>query len=224
MKKIKISLAIFLSIFVIHCLLIIFLRNFLLIGDITINEINCSFMSYEKAINTLNTNVNEEVYIFHENFYGNYKVANLSLKQIASCTYDMEDIYKKEKETPLLRKIFWFAFREKYSVPLNIDVNKNKLSKKLEKYNGNNEPKDAYITYDYETSLFTIIPEEYGDIFDVDVATKIISNSIKNGKTEIDISDAFYKPTILYYDDELMYMVEELNELFEYGNIPIELN
>lgn len=207
MKK-RIPLIIIISLLVLYVAFIFFTRNNM-IGNIEINNINCSFKTYEDVSKLLESKVDipKLTITKKEN-----EITTLNVSQYCKFTYNIEDIKKINENIPFYERLLFPIFDFSKTIEPAVSIDNEKLNECLIAANGKNMPKNAYIAFNKDDNLFHIEPETEGDILETEDATKIISDAIIKNDFTVDISNAYVKAGITKDNEELIKKLEELNK------------
>lgn len=180
-----------------------------MIGNIKINNIDCSFKTYEDISKSLESSIDiPELSITN----GEKELIKLNVSQYCKFTYNVEEIKKINEAIPFYERLLFPVFDFSKTLEPIVDIDEEKLNECLIAANGKNMPKNAYIAFDKKSKEFYIEPETVGDILETEDATKIISDAIINNETTVDISKAYVKAGITKDNEELIAKTKELNE------------
>lgn len=185
-----------------------------MVGGMTINGINCSFMEYDVIDEFLEKNINMEQLKITSNDEVLYV---LDTKEYCTYDIDVEKIKAINESIPFIERLLFFVFDYENNIEPEVTIDEEALNKCLLSSNGTKEPENAYIKYVEESSSFEIIPEVYGDILDTEEATRLICENIANNNFSIDISKAYIMPGILSDNEEIVAECNKLNEDFNFS-------
>lgn len=205
------GLMIIMSIFIVFGAVFYFIQTHFL-WNTTIEGIDCSFLSIEKATEKINLEIGEREVTFS---FTNGKTYDVALKQLG--------IRVDENRITQLFKQQHFNPREAREYELDgfiladEEMLRNVLKQIPELQEENMvEPQNAYIFFDEDAIEFSIQKETSGSIINFEKAIDFSQEKIKNDEKQIDFSTIYEKAEILTED-----LVSERDELNIYLNSTI---
>jgi hypothetical protein len=189
----------------------IFVTKDKMIGNMTINNDDCSYMEYEDIVAMLERDASiPEMNIIK----GDETLSILDVSKYGKFTYPVSQIESINKEIPLYTRFLFFLYDFEKTIEPTVEVDEEALNQCLIDINGSEYPESAYVKF--IDGSFQIIPETEGNVLDTEAATEVIKNAIKNNETIADVSNCYIKASVLSDNEELVTKCDELNEKFNF--------
>lgn len=185
-----------------------------MIGNMKINNIDCSFKNYDEIISLLEKNISQPKISIKN---GDEELTSLNVSTYCKFSYDKDTIKAINDEIPIYERFVFFIFNYEKNISPTVSIDEKALNQVLIDSNGTTFPENAYIKYDKNEQKYIIVPETEGNVIDTEAASELIANAIANEQYSIDIRDTFIKAGILSDNTELLEELEKLNNSFNFS-------